>query len=237
MVFIITIMIFFVLSYMYYVFLVNPNTKPLSNLGFVGAGVIFGDDELNHIILSIDKAIDLSVSSALIDLGKNGGVFERCDGVWDDTNCKPTIDLVESEFIKYFRRNLRTNLGKFIDDSSIVNGITFSFLVESKDKKIRIYGKYNIGKPGIKEGFDIKMIKKKNVDKSYDYDLDFYNSVYSKYTNLDTCPGNDNECQIEKGFMKIKKETQLGLISPIINGKLLGKQIALSEITSDDLVT
>ena len=76
MVFIITIMIFFVLSYMYYVFLVNPNTKPLSNLGFVGAGVIFGDDELNHVILNIDKAIDVSVSSALIDLGKNGGVFE-----------------------------------------------------------------------------------------------------------------------------------------------------------------
>ena len=47
---------------MYYVFLVNPNTKPLSNLGFVGAGVIFGDDELNHVILNIDKAKKVNIN-------------------------------------------------------------------------------------------------------------------------------------------------------------------------------
>src|SRR3989344_5258422 len=213
---VLTLMLFFILSYMYYLFYIDPDTEHLT-FGSIGNGIIDCENRLQAQILIIEKDVDAAVASTLLELSENAGVSANCNSIWGLQTCQPNTDLIKSRFRYLFFNKFKNNLGQITMDDGISDLILSEFEVSIDEGKIRIYGNYpaEIGIPS-KDGIQIVVKKNKSFDKTYNYDLNIYQLTYNKYVGLDKCPDNDKDCKIVGNLMEIEKKTKFAL-DPIIN--------------------
>jgi uncharacterized membrane protein len=71
---VLTLMLFFILTYMYYLFYIDVDTKHIYEVGFIGDKITEGENSLDRDIILFEKNVDIAVYVALEELANHGGV-------------------------------------------------------------------------------------------------------------------------------------------------------------------
>ena len=183
---VLTLMLFFILSYMYYLFYIDVDTKHIYEVGFIGDKITEGENSLDREILIFEKNVDIAVYVALEELANRGGVSLECNNIWNKLGCEPTDEVVFSEFQKLFTESLTKNL----EISKINADSTFLFRLE--DNKIRLGNEFLFKfTPEFEDKkYSLLIERTYRFDKIYDYDLGIYYDTYVEFKDDNTVTDN-----------------------------------------------
>ena len=183
---VLTLMLFFILSYMYYLFYIDVDTRHIKEVGFIGDGITFGEHSLDRNILIFEKNVDIAVYLALEELAENGGVPLGCKNIWNKPGCEPTDDVVLNEFNILLIKSLNQNLliSKVLSEGRLK--------IERQNKPIIMTGDFSFNaKPFEKnKNYFISVKRKYRFDKIYDYDLGIYHDTYTEFKDDSTVTDN-----------------------------------------------
>ena len=179
---VLTLMLFFILSYMYYLFYIDVDTKHIYEVGFIGDRISEGENNLDRDIILFEKNVDIAFYFALEKLAENGGVPLGCKNIWNKPGCEPTNEVVLKEFKKLFNESLTKNL-----EISKIN-LPSILLVRQENDKIRLRNEFLFKfVPEFEDKkYSLLIERKYRFDKIYDYDLGIYHDTYAEFKDDST---------------------------------------------------